>query len=43
MESILLLEPKGFLLEICYHPNPTTAFYKLAMESGWYVLTGVEQ
>lgn len=42
VETILQLPSKGFVLEMCYHPNPITAFYRLAIERGWHVLTGVE-
>lgn len=33
-------ERKG--LEMCYHPEPKTAFYMLAEEAGWKVLPGTE-
>ncbi|OAL00303.1 NAD-P-binding protein [Phaeosphaeriaceae sp. SRC1lsM3a] len=40
--SILNLRPKGFILEMCYHPNPITGFLRLAEERGWHVIPGVE-
>ncbi|EKD21463.1 putative Quinate dehydrogenase [Drepanopeziza brunnea f. sp. 'multigermtubi' MB_m1] len=33
---------KGCLLDMCYHPNPDTAISRLAGESGWRVIGGVE-
>jgi quinate dehydrogenase len=35
-------EPKGVVLEMCYHPNPVTAFFTLATNHGWKVLPGTE-
>ena len=35
-------ERKGYVLEMCYHPEPKTAFYKLGEEAGWKVLPGTE-
>jgi quinate dehydrogenase len=35
-------ERKGYVLEMCYHPEPKTAFYMLAEEAGWKVLPGTE-
>lgn len=33
---------KGHVLEMAYHPRPITAFYSLARENGWDVLSGTE-
>jgi quinate dehydrogenase len=33
---------KGYVLEMCYHPEPQTSFYKLAQAAGWKVLPGTE-
>ncbi|KAM0542721.1 hypothetical protein ACHAPJ_012654 [Fusarium lateritium] len=33
-------EDKGFVLEMCYHPNIITWFYHLAESNGWKVLPG---
>lgn len=33
---------KGYILDMCYHPNPVTALLKLATEKGWNVLPGTE-
>jgi quinate dehydrogenase len=35
-------EKKGYVLEMCYHPQPRTAFFELAEEAGWKVLPGTE-
>jgi quinate dehydrogenase len=35
-------ELKGVVLEMCYHPSPTTAFFTLATDLGWEVLPGTE-
>jgi quinate dehydrogenase len=42
VEAILGLGPKGFVLEMCYHPDPDTEFFRLAVRSGWKVVPGVE-
>jgi quinate dehydrogenase len=42
VEAILGMGPKGFVLEMCYHPDPNTDFLRLAVRSGWKVLPGVE-
>ncbi|KAI5817243.1 hypothetical protein BZA77DRAFT_310160 [Pyronema omphalodes] len=33
---------KGAMLEMCYHPRPVTALYKLAEAAGWKLVDGVE-
>jgi quinate dehydrogenase len=33
---------KGYILEMCYHPIPRTAFYDAAEKKGWKVLPGTE-
>lgn len=33
---------KGYVHEMCYHPNPVTAFYRLSEENGWAVIPGTE-
>ena len=35
-------EQKGYILEMCYHPEPKTTFFKLAEKAGWKVLPGTE-
>lgn len=35
-------ENKGYVLEMCYHPNPHTAFFDAAERKGWKVLSGTE-
>ncbi|KAJ4371148.1 hypothetical protein N0V83_004364 [Neocucurbitaria cava] len=35
-------EQKGYILEMCYHPNPRTTFYNRAEAKGWKVLPGTE-
>ena len=42
VEEILGKENKGFVLEMCYHPNPITQFFKLCESNGWNVLPGTE-
>lgn len=34
--------PKGYVNEMCYHPHPVTAFYKLSENNGWSVIPGTE-
>jgi quinate dehydrogenase len=41
-QAILELNTKGFVLEMCYHPNPNTHFFGLASKLGWKVLPGTE-
>lgn len=33
---------KGALLEMCYHPSPDTEISRLALNSGWQVIGGIE-
>jgi quinate dehydrogenase len=33
-------EQKGFVLEMCYHPNIFTSFYRLTEGNGWKVIPG---
>lgn len=33
---------KGYVHEMCYHPHPITAFYKLSENNGWAVIPGTE-
>jgi quinate dehydrogenase len=33
---------KGCVLEMCYHPNPRTAFYGIAAANGWRMVLGTE-
>ncbi|KIX02094.1 uncharacterized protein Z518_08033 [Rhinocladiella mackenziei CBS 650.93] len=33
---------KGVLLEMCYHPSPDTQISRLALDSGWQVIGGIE-
>ncbi|CAI4217662.1 unnamed protein product [Parascedosporium putredinis] len=33
---------KGYVLEMCYHPNIVTEFYKTAEDNGWQVIPGTE-
>ena len=42
VKVILGKEKKGYILEICYHPRPKTAFFELAEKAGWKVLPGTE-
>ena len=35
-------DQKGYVLEMCYHPNIVTRFYELAEANGWEVLPGTE-
>ena len=35
-------EQDGFLLDMCYHPSPTTSLIKVARDSGWQVVSGIE-
>jgi quinate dehydrogenase len=40
--AVLELQPQGFVLEMCYHPKPSTYFFRLASKLGWKVLPGTE-
>ena len=42
IETFLGKEEKGYILEMCYHPSPRTAFFDLGERSGWKVLYGTE-
>ncbi|KAL6250470.1 hypothetical protein RBB50_002772 [Rhinocladiella similis] len=33
---------KGALLEMCYHPSPDTGISRLALQSGWHLIGGIE-
>lgn len=33
---------KGYVHEMCYHPNPVTEFYRLSEGNGWRVIPGTE-
>ncbi|KAK9452849.1 hypothetical protein V1511DRAFT_506567 [Dipodascopsis uninucleata] len=33
---------KGYSLEMCYHPQPFTRFFKLAESEGWKVIGGID-
>ncbi|OAP58182.1 shikimate-5-dehydrogenase [Fonsecaea erecta] len=35
-------DEKGALLEMCYHPSPDTEISRLAQQSGWQVIGGIE-
>lgn len=41
-EAFLSKEQKGYILEMCYHPEPKTEFYHIAVKAGWNVLFGTE-
>jgi quinate dehydrogenase len=41
-EAFLGKAEKGYILEMCYHPKPRTAFFELAEKAGWKVLPGTE-
>jgi quinate dehydrogenase len=40
--TFLEKEEKGYVLEMCYHPNIETEFFRLATRNGWRVLPGTE-
>ncbi|KAI1140086.1 NAD(P)-binding protein [Hypoxylon sp. FL0543] len=40
--TFLSKENKGYVLEMCYHPNPRTYFFEMASTAGWRVLYGTE-
>lgn len=40
--TFLRRREKGHVLEMAYHPKPITAFYSLARQNGWNVLSGTE-
>ncbi|KAK7206173.1 hypothetical protein BZA70DRAFT_275947 [Myxozyma melibiosi] len=33
---------KGYVIEMCYHPNPITRFYRECESNGWKVIPGTE-
>lgn len=41
-DIFLAKKEKGFVLEMCYHPNPRTCFFSRCEETGWSVLYGTE-
>jgi quinate dehydrogenase len=41
-EEFLGREEKGAMLEMCYHPKPVTALYKLAEAAGWKLVDGTQ-
>ena len=42
IEILLAKKEKGVILEMCYHPSPSTAIDALARKSGWEVVPGTE-
>ncbi|KAH7166414.1 NAD-P-binding protein [Dactylonectria macrodidyma] len=40
VREFLERETKGFVLEMCYHPNIITDFYELSESKGWKVIPG---
>ncbi|KAJ5107323.1 NAD(P)-binding protein [Penicillium angulare] len=42
VQTFLDKEKKGYILEMCYHPKPRTAFFDLGERAGWKVLCGTE-
>ncbi|KIW17433.1 hypothetical protein PV08_04627 [Exophiala spinifera] len=42
LEIFLNGTEKGALLEMCYHPSPDTGVSRLALESGWQLIGGIE-
>ncbi|KAK9379992.1 uncharacterized protein V2V93DRAFT_371373 [Kockiozyma suomiensis] len=43
IKKVFLEKPnKGYALEMCYHPNPATYFFKESKAMGWKVINGVE-
>lgn len=42
IEKFLEKDQKGYVLEMCYHPNIVTSFYELAERNGWKVVPGTE-
>lgn len=42
VEEFLNRPTKGAMLDMCYHPNPVTALYRLAEAAGWRVVGGTE-
>lgn len=42
VQAFLDKEKKGYILEMCYHPKPRTAFFNLGERAGWKMLYGTE-
>ncbi|KAJ5974546.1 NAD(P)-binding protein [Penicillium waksmanii] len=42
VDVFLAKEEKGFVLEMCYHPNPRAYFFNRCEKMGWNVLFGTE-
>ncbi|KAJ5966268.1 NAD(P)-binding protein [Penicillium waksmanii] len=42
VQTFLDKEEKGYILEMCYHPRPHTAFFNLGERAGWKMLCGTE-
>ena len=42
LATLLNTPEKGALLEMCYHPSPDTGIARLAEQSGWQVIGGIE-
>lgn len=42
LATLLNTTEKGALLEMCYHPSPDTGIARLAEQSGWQVIGGIE-
>ncbi|KAJ5279704.1 NAD(P)-binding protein [Penicillium angulare] len=42
MQTFLDKQKKGYILEMCYHSKPRTAFFDLGERAGWKVLHGTE-
>lgn len=42
VDVFLAKEQKGFVLEMCYHPNPRTYFFNRCEEMGWDMQFGTE-
>ncbi|KAI1418302.1 NAD(P)-binding protein [Hypoxylon sp. FL1857] len=40
--TFLSKENKGYMLEMCYHPNPRTELFEIATLAGWKVIYGTE-
>ncbi|SPJ80038.1 related to quinate 5-dehydrogenase [Fusarium torulosum] len=40
VRELIQRKEKGYVLEMCYHPNIFTSFYRLAEDNGWKVIPG---
>ncbi|ODV68464.1 NAD(P)-binding protein [Hyphopichia burtonii NRRL Y-1933] len=40
--DVFIQDGKGAVLEMCYHPNPTTRLYKEFESHNWKVISGIE-